>query len=144
MLFPIKFRTLVEQDEKEITLHIDPECIVDVEAPVFNGGVLRGTSNIWQDGSSPGPIMVSLPIEEVAGWIECCYIEMRKKCPFMYIASNLYVNARYIAAIEPSLNKPEDTLVRISGSVIGITLHDRTAEEIAKQVNAVLEGANGS
>ena len=138
MLFPISYSKLVENEEKTETSYIDPESIVDIEAPIFNGEVLHTQCNIWVDNSSATPITVLLSIEEVAGWIDLCYNKLQKKCPFMYISSNLYVNAKYVDALEP-IPDTSDVAVSISGSVISITLRNRTVEEVAKQINAVLE-----
>lgn len=138
MLFPIKYKTFIGEKDEEVCLYIDPESIVDIEDPCKDGELI-GVCNVWTEGGRQTPICLPMNIELVAGAIEDMYDKMNKKCPFMYIAKNLYVNAKFICAIEVPYGSPNSSSVSLAGSIIGFTIPDKPAEETAKQVNAVLE-----
>jgi hypothetical protein len=136
MLFPITYKEISGEDR---TIYIDPESIVDIEDPTRDGE-LTGVLNIWTAGGKQSPITIMMSIVVLSGIIEDIYdTKLHKKCPFMYVAGNLYVNACYICAIEPGPINKDDSVVSLSGSVVGFTIPGRPAEETMKQVNAVLE-----
>lgn len=136
MLFPITYK---ETNGEDRTVYIDPEAIVDIEDPAYNGS-LTGVLNIWTAGGRQTPTVVMMNIEEMAGIIEDIYDnKLHKKCPFIYVAGNLYVNARYVCAVEPGPTNPKDSVVSLSGSIVGFTIHDKPASDTVEQINAVLE-----